>query len=252
MISGDYQKCLDTARTRPATAPMLDLNVDYVGRDGAADMTALATRFATSSTLPIMIDSTEPDVIQAGLEALRRPVRSELGQLRGRRRSRFAVCAHHAAGRRTRCRSGGADHRRGGQARTADHKVAIAERLITEITDDWGLSEDIIIDALTFPISTGQGGAPRRHRDNRGHPADQGSHPSIHFTLGISNISFGLNPAARRCSIRCSARCVRPDSTRPSCTPQDPADGAHPEEHRTSPSIWSTTGAPTPMIRCRS
>ncbi len=51
-------------------AHMLDLNVDYVGRDGAADMAELASRFATSSTLPIMIDSTEPDVIKAGLEHL--------------------------------------------------------------------------------------------------------------------------------------------------------------------------------------
>ena len=71
MIAEDYQKCLDIAKDQTRDgAHMLDLNVDYVGRDGAADMTALASRFATSSTLPIMLDSTEPEVIRAGLESL--------------------------------------------------------------------------------------------------------------------------------------------------------------------------------------
>ena len=71
MIAQDYQHCLDVAKEQTRDgAHMLDLNVDYVGRDGALDMAALATRFATSSTLPMMIDSTEPEVIRAGLEAL--------------------------------------------------------------------------------------------------------------------------------------------------------------------------------------
>jgi 5-methyltetrahydrofolate--homocysteine methyltransferase len=51
-------------------AHLIDLNVDYVGRDGAADMAELAGRLATASTLPIMLDSTEPDVLRAGLERL--------------------------------------------------------------------------------------------------------------------------------------------------------------------------------------
>ena len=71
MIAEDYQKCLDIAKDQTRDgAHMLDLNVDYVGRDGAADMTALASRLATSSTLPIMLDSTETPVLQAGLEHL--------------------------------------------------------------------------------------------------------------------------------------------------------------------------------------
>ncbi len=87
-----------------------------------------------------------------------------------------------------------------GQARTAEHKVRIAERLITDLTENWGLApEDIIVDALTFPISTGQEEVRRdaietieaiRELHRR--------HPEIHFTLGISNVSFGLNPAARQ------------------------------------------------------
>ncbi|HMS75363.1 methionine synthase [Gordonia sp. (in: high G+C Gram-positive bacteria)] len=201
MISGDYQKCLDTAKDQTRDgAHMLDLNVDYVGRDGAADMTALATRFATSSTLPIMIDSTEPDVIQAGLEALggRCAVNSVNYEDGDGPDSRFArimrlVVEHGAA-----VVALTIDEE--GQARTADHKVAIAERLITEITDDWGLSEeDIIIDALTFPISTGQEEVRRDGIETiEAIRRIKEAHPSIHFTLGISNISFGLNPAARQ------------------------------------------------------
>ena len=71
MIAEDYQKCIDIAKDQIRDgAHMLDLNVDYVGRDGSLDMAALASRFATASTLPIMIDSTEPEVIRAGLEHL--------------------------------------------------------------------------------------------------------------------------------------------------------------------------------------
>ncbi len=67
MIAEDYQKCIDIAKDQTRDgAHMLDLNVDYVGRDGAADMAALASRFATASTLPIMLDSTEPEVLRAG------------------------------------------------------------------------------------------------------------------------------------------------------------------------------------------
>ncbi len=201
MISGDYQKCLDTAKDQTRDgAHMLDLNVDYVGRDGAADMTALATRFATSSTLPIMIDSTEPEVIEAGLEALggRCAVNSVNYEDGDGPDSRFArimrlVVEHGAA-----VVALTIDEE--GQARTADHKVAIAERLITDIIDNWGLSEeDIIIDALTFPISTGQEEVRRDGIETiEAIRRIKEAHPQIHFTLGISNISFGLNPAARQ------------------------------------------------------
>ncbi|WAC55407.1 methionine synthase [Gordonia sp. SL306] len=201
MIAEDYQKCLDIAKDQTRDgAHMLDLNVDYVGRDGAVDMTELASRFATSSTLPIMLDSTEPPVIKAGLEALggRCAVNSVNYEDGDGPESRFTrimelVVEHGAA-----VVALTIDEE--GQARTADWKIRIAERLITDITENWGLSEeDIIIDALTFPISTGQeevrrDGIETIEAIRRLHEA----HPDVHFTLGISNISFGLNPAARQ------------------------------------------------------
>jgi len=179
---------------------MLDLNVDYVGREGAADMTALASRFATSSTLPIMLDSTEPEVIRAGLESLggRCAVNSVNYEDGDGPDSRFTkimqlVVEHGAA-----VVALTIDEE--GQARTADWKVRVAERLIADITGNWGLAEeDIILDTLTFPISTGQeevrrDGIETIEAIRRLHEA----HPDVHFTLGISNISFGLNPAARQ------------------------------------------------------
>ena len=201
MIAQDYQHCLDVAKEQTRDgAHMLDLNVDYVGRDGALDMTALATRFATASTLPIMIDSTEPDVIEAGLEALGgrcavNSVNFEDGDGPGSRYQRImALAVEHGAA----VVALTIDEE--GQARTADHKVRIAERLIADLTGQWGLSEeDIIVDALTFPISTGQEEVRRDGIETiEAIRRLKEAHPSLHFTLGISNISFGLNPAARQ------------------------------------------------------
>src|SRR5690606_29256997 len=68
MLAGDHDRCVEIAREQTrGGSHLLDLCVDYVGRDGAEDMRVLASRFATASTLPIMLDSTEPDVVQAGL-----------------------------------------------------------------------------------------------------------------------------------------------------------------------------------------
>ena len=201
MIAEDYQKCLDIAKDQTRDgAHMLDLNVDYVGRDGAADMAALASRFATASTLPIMLDSTEPAVLQAGLEHLggRCAVNSVNYEDGDGPDSRFQkimrlVKEHGAA-----VVALTIDEE--GQARTAEHKVRIAERLLEDIITNWGLDEsDIIIDALTFPISTGQEEVRRDGIETIEAIRElKKRHPAVHFTLGVSNISFGLNPAARQ------------------------------------------------------
>ncbi|RVW03310.1 methionine synthase [Rhodococcus spongiicola] len=201
MISEDYQKCLDIAKEQTRDgAHMLDLNVDYVGRDGAADMAALAGRFATASTLPIMLDSTEPDVLRAGLEHLGgrcavNSVNYEDGDGPDSRFQRImALVQQHGAA------VVGLTIDEEGQARTAEHKVRIAERLINDITTNWGLAQsDIIIDALTFPISTGQEEVRRDGIETIEAIREiKRRFPDVHFTLGISNISFGLNPAARQ------------------------------------------------------
>jgi 5-methyltetrahydrofolate--homocysteine methyltransferase len=86
-----------------------------------------------------------------------------------------------------------------GQARTAEWKLAIAERLIADLTGNWGMRvEDIIVDCLTFPIATGQEETRRDAIATIEAIAElKRRHPTVQTTLGVSNVSFGLKPAAR-------------------------------------------------------
>ncbi|PXY30192.1 methionine synthase [Prauserella coralliicola] len=201
MLEGRYEDCVEIARgqTRDG-AHMLDLCVDYVGRDGAADMAELAGRLATASTLPIMLDSTEPEVIKAGLERLGgrcavNSVNYEDGDGPGSRyRRMMELVREHGAAVVVMC----IDEE--GQARTAEAKVRIASRIIDDLTANWGMAVgDIIVDCLTFPISTGQEEVRRDGVETIEAIRElKRRYPGVRTTLGVSNISFGLNPAARQ------------------------------------------------------
>ncbi|MBG0833001.1 methionine synthase [Planomonospora sp. ID67723] len=200
MLAGNWEECVEIARAQARDgAHLLDLCVDYVGRDGAGDMRELAFRFATASTLPIMLDSTEPAVLEAGLEMLggRAVVNSVNYEDGAGPDSRFTkimelVREHGAA-----VVALTIDEE--GQARTADDKVRIATRLIEDLTGNWGMRvEDIIVDCLTFPIATGQEETRRDGLETIEAIAEiKRRYPAVQTTLGLSNISFGLNPAAR-------------------------------------------------------
>ncbi|MFC5154580.1 methionine synthase [Streptomyces amakusaensis] len=200
MLEARWDDCVEIARDQIREgAHMLDLCVDYVGRDGVADMAELAGRFATASTLPLVLDSTEVEVIRAGLEKLggRAVINSVNYEDGDGPESRFAQVTRLAQEHGAALIALTIDEE--GQARTVEHKVAIAERLIDDLTGNWGILEsDILIDTLTFTICTGQ-------EESRGDGiATIGAirelkrrHPDVQTTLGLSNISFGLNPAAR-------------------------------------------------------
>ncbi|MDT3396674.1 methionine synthase [Streptomyces sp. B1866] len=200
MLAGRWDDCVEMARDQIREgAHMLDLCVDYVGRDGVADMRELAGRFATASTLPIVLDSTEVDVIQAGLEKLggRAVINSVNYEDGDGPDSRFARVTRLAVEHGAALIALTIDEE--GQARTVEKKVAVAERIIADLTGTWGVHEsDILIDCLTFTICTGQEESRKdgvatieaiRELKRR--------HPDVQTTLGLSNISFGLNPAAR-------------------------------------------------------
>ncbi|WP_330176642.1 methionine synthase [Streptomyces sp. NBC_01498] len=200
MLEGRWDDCVEMAREQIREgAHLLDLCVDYVGRDGVADMAELAGRFATASTLPIVLDSTELPVLRAGLEKLggRAVINSVNYEDGDGPESRFAKVTALAAEHGAALIALTIDEE--GQARTAEHKVAVAERLIADLTGNWGVHEsDILIDTLTFTICTGQEESRKdgiatieaiRELKRR--------HPDVQTTLGLSNISFGLNPAAR-------------------------------------------------------
>ncbi|MER7116828.1 methionine synthase [Saccharomonospora azurea] len=201
MLEERYDDCVEIAKAQTREgAHVLDLCVDYVGRDGTRDMAELASRLATASTLPVMVDSTEPDVVRTGLEHLGgrcaiNSVNYEDGTGPDSRYQRvLELAVEHGAAVVVTC----IDEE--GQARTADWKVRVAERAIEDLTTNWGLSlSSIIIDCLVFPITTGQEEvrkdaletieAIRRLKQR---------HPGVLTTLGLSNVSFGLNPAARQ------------------------------------------------------
>ncbi len=200
MLAGDWEKVVDIGRDAVREgAHMIDLCVDYVGRDGAIDMREAAAKLATASTLPIMLDSTEPPVIEAGLECLggRAVINSVNFEDGVGPESRFAkimpIVREHGAA----VVALTIDEE--GQARTAEWKMRVAERLIDTLTGEWGLRpSDILVDFLTFTLGTGQEESRRDGIETIEairQLADK--HPEVGTTLGLSNISFGLKPAAR-------------------------------------------------------
>jgi 5-methyltetrahydrofolate--homocysteine methyltransferase len=200
MVEEKWDDCIEIARAQIRDGShLLDLCVDYVGRDGVADMRELSSRLATSSTLPIMLDSTEPAVVQTGLEHLagRCVINSVNYEDGDGPKSRFAkvmplIREHGAA-----VVALTIDEE--GQARTRDWKVRVATRLIEDLTQNHGMRvQDILVDCLTFPISTGQEETRRDGIETIEAIRElKRRYPDVQTTLGVSNISFGLNPAAR-------------------------------------------------------
>jgi 5-methyltetrahydrofolate--homocysteine methyltransferase len=200
MLEENWEECLEIARSQTREgAHLLDVCVDYVGRDGVRDARELVSRLATATTLPLVLDSTEPAVLEAGLECMggRAMINSVNYEDGDGPTSRFArimplVVEHGAA-----VVALTIDEE--GQARTAETKFAIADRLIKDLTQNWGMNlVDITVDALTFPIATGQDETRRDGIETiEAIRRLNAAHPGVQSTLGISNISFGLSPAAR-------------------------------------------------------
>ncbi|MEY9965057.1 5-methyltetrahydrofolate--homocysteine methyltransferase [Streptacidiphilus sp. MAP12-16] len=200
MLAADWQACVEIAREQIREgAHLLDLCVDYVGRDGVQDMKKLAGLLATASTLPIVLDSTEPPVLEAGLQmlggrAVLNSVNFEDGDGEESRYGRIAALAQEY-GAAVIALTIDED----GQARTAATKVAIAERLIADLGERFGIDESsIIVDCLAFTLGTGQEESRKDGLETIEAIRElKRLHPDVQTTLGLSNISFGLNPAAR-------------------------------------------------------
>jgi 5-methyltetrahydrofolate--homocysteine methyltransferase len=201
MLEGRWKDCVEIARDQSRDGShLLDVCIDYVGRDGVADMREVAGRFATASTLPIMLDSTEPEVVEAGLEMLGgrsivNSVNYEDGDGPGSRFARIMpIVSEHGAA------VVALTIDEDGQARTAEWKVRVARRLIEDLTGNWGMRRsDIVVDMLTFPIATGQEETRRDALETiEAIRQINAEFPGVQTTLGVSNVSFGLNPAARQ------------------------------------------------------
>ena len=176
-------------------AHVLDVNVDYVGRDGEKDMHALVSRVVTNVNLPLMLDSTEWQKMEAGLKvAGGKCILNSTNYEDGDERffKVLEIARRYGAG----VVIGTIDE--DGMARTAEKKVAIAKRAYRDAVEFGIPAREIFYDPLALPISTGieedrRNGIEtiesiRRIRNEL---------PGVHVVLGVSNVSFGLSPAAR-------------------------------------------------------
>src|SRR5947209_6378692 len=200
MLEADWDSCLAMAREQVKEgAHVLDVCVDYVGRDGSADMDEVASRFATQVSAPLVMDSTESPVLEAGLQwiggrAILNSANLEDGEGPDTRFDRVMKLAREY-GAAVICLL--IDEQ--GQARDVEWKLRVAHRIHDLAVNRYGLeASDLIFDALTFPLSTGD-------EDLRGDAMAtidairriKSEIPGAYTVLGLSNVSFGLKPAAR-------------------------------------------------------
>ena len=200
MLNDDWDTCVAMAREAvKGGSHVLDVCVDYTGEDGVSDMREIAGRFATQATLPIMLDSTEPPVIEAGLQLIAgkpilNSVNLEDGDSPGTRLDRFLSLAREY-GAAVVCTCIDTE----GQARTADWKVRAAKAIRDLAVQRYGLApEDLLFDPLVLPISTGMEEGRRDGIETiEGIRRIKGELPGVGTIVGLSNVSFGLAPAAR-------------------------------------------------------
>jgi 5-methyltetrahydrofolate--homocysteine methyltransferase len=198
LLADDYQGCLQIGLEQEANgAQVLDLCAAYAGRDELRDMVGLVTLFARSVKLPVMIDSTTPEVIEAclklypgrcivnsiNLEDGGRTARRVCGLLKKYGAAVVALTINEK-----------------GMAMTAEEKVATARRIYDIAVGEFGLRpSDLLFDALTFTVGAGdvtlRDAAVQTLRAIREIKA---ALPGVGTVLGVSNISFGLSPASRK------------------------------------------------------
>ncbi len=176
-------------------AHILDVNVDFVGRDGVADMHELVSKLVTNVKIPLMLDSTEWEKMEAGLKlaggkCILNSTNYEDGE------ERFIKLLEIAKEYAAAIVIGLIDE--DGMARTADKKVEIARRAYQQAVEFGIEAHDIFFDPLALPISTGI-------EEDRANAAEtiesikqiHAEMPKANIILGVSNVSFGLNPASR-------------------------------------------------------
>ncbi|HEY2961793.1 MAG TPA: methionine synthase [Pyrinomonadaceae bacterium] len=177
-------------------AHILDVNVDFVGRDGESDMHELASRLVTNVKIPLMFDSTEWQKMEAGLQhAGGKSILNSTNYEDGI--PRFLKVIDLAKRYGASVVIGTIDEE--GMARTAEGKFKIAKRAYEQATREAGLPpSDIFFDPLALPISTGIEEDRRNALETiEGIKRIKSELPGAFTLLGVSNVSFGLNPASR-------------------------------------------------------
>lgn len=175
---------------------VLDVCAAYVGRDEARDMRELLSRYNRHITVPIMIDSTEVPVMEASLRCLAgKPILNSINFEDGDNRARKVLSLARKYGAGVVALT--IDEL--GMAKTVEKKVAITDRLLA-MTREYGLADhDVFIDCLTFTLGSGE----EEFRPSAMATIDaiaevRRKYPRVNTVLGVSNVSFGLKPAARQ------------------------------------------------------
>jgi 5-methyltetrahydrofolate--homocysteine methyltransferase len=194
---GDWDGCVSVGREQLAEGSnSLDVCTAFVGRDEMSEMNEVITRFTSSVNVPLVIDSTETPVIEAALKLHGgKPIINSINFEDGEQAAMDRLILAKRFGAAVIALTIDEE----GMAKTADRKLAVAERLIDFACNRYGLRQsDLLIDPLTFTIATG-------NEDDRklaewtldGIKMIHDKFPDVQIILGLSNVSFGLNPAAR-------------------------------------------------------
>lgn len=179
---------------------VIDVNVDYAGRDNAADMEKIVGLLVQQVNAPLMLDSTQPATIEAGLKAAGGKCLINSGNLEDGE-EKFAVMCNlakkYGAGLVLGCIDEDPEE---AMARTRERKLEIAARMHELATTKYGLAEeDLMFDPLVLPVSTGMEQDKRSGLETiEGTRLISERFPKCQITCGLSNISFGLKPAARQ------------------------------------------------------
>ena len=201
MLEGDWETCVDMAKEQVREGShVIDVCVDYTGADGKADMAELMEKLTTQSTVPIMVDTTEATVAETALawlggRAMLNSVNLEEGAEEGTRFDLFLRLAREfGAAVVATC----IDEE--GQARTAEWKLRSAKAICDLAVERYGLEpEDLLFDPLALPLSTGMEESRRDGIETlEAIRLIKAELPGVSTVLGLSNVSFGLNPAARQ------------------------------------------------------
>src|SRR5262249_10575563 len=195
---GDWDGCVEMGREQVKEGShTLDVCTAFVGRDEIAEMTEVVTRMRGAIKAPLVIDSAEYPVLQAALKLyggkpIINSINFEDGEEAAEKRLKLARRFGAAVIALTIDETG--------MAKEVEHKLAVAERLYDFACNKHGLPpSDLLFDPLTFTICTGNGADRKRGHNTLGAIAQiRARMPAGQIILGLSNISFGLNPPARQ------------------------------------------------------
>lgn len=196
MMADDYPTLLDLAKDQVAQgADLLDLCFAMTERaDEKEQLSTFTNLVAYAVPTPLSFDSTEPDVLEAAIKRYAgRALINSINLENDKYKKILPLIKQYGLTTIALC----IDEK--GMARTAKEKLAITDRIV-KIAKEFGLQEDqLMIDPLTFTLATGE----EEYRNSALQTLDaikqiKKKYPAIHITLGVSNISFGLKPAARK------------------------------------------------------